>query len=336
MIRIKTRVAIVVALMMAVITACQDTLNPKVENLPATPFDYSVHEQRTEHKDFTWVESGGALDNGEESIKMLYVTAFNDVTLRVSAAVNVSSSNVKVVSVERVGSSGNTFKLHYKADGAATITMWNGTEGTDKIQRSFSVAATEFIDVKGIVFEYEGKDLVITRNSATRPKMYTGPDDTDRYGSYNYNERDNSYTDYYAKQLDKPAIWIWENYPYDQVHGDWIADPDQGTVLSFKGIIPENTSFRTLKAFESEWDYLRHYPLYSYQYTEAKNHGPWPNDRETNCDVSHYIGVDTWVAEQHTNCYVANLKIQCGEKYKYFWLYYSRAADEANKISQQP
>ena len=340
MIRIKTRVAIVVALMMAVITACQDTLNPKVENLPAVQFDYSVHEQRTEHKDFTWVESGGySLTNGEEQGTILYVTTYNEVTLSVSSGVNVSSSDTKVVAVEKVGDSNKTYKLRYKGDGNAYITMWNGTEGTDKVEKKFLVAATEFIDIKGIVFEWEGKDLVITRHSSARPGDIAtcDADDVDKRRAYP-GQRNESETDFFAKHLDKPAIWVWDNWPEDQVNGHRVPDPDQGALLVFKGITPENASFRTITCFESEFEYLLNYNRFMRDgtYTEGVNHGPWPNDVSIDKDVSQYFGADTWIARAGLSFYMAGLKFKCGDTSKYFYLWYSRTADEANRQSQQP
>lgn len=332
--------ALFLLVLAGLLTACQESLNPPVEQLPAAQFDYTILEQRTEHKEFHWAEVNGVLDNGEESTKMLYVTAYNDVTLNVTAPVNVCSSDPKVVSVERIGSSGSSFKLHYKADGAATITMWNGTEGKDKIQRSFSVAAVEFIDVKGIVFEWEGKELVITRHSSSRPGdiATNDADDVDKRKAYP-GQRNESETDFFAKHLDKPAIWVWDNWPEDQVNGHRIPDPDQGALLVFKGITPENASFRTITCFESEFDYLLSYNAIirvRSGYTEGPNHGPWPNDVSIDRDISCYVGTDTWVAGLQLSFYMAGLRFKCGNTSKYFYLWYSRTADEANRLSQQP
>ena len=58
---------------------CGDKLNPTVEDLPASDFQYVVKEQR-QLKGFTWEDQGGGvLSNGEEAICQLYVTAYNEV-----------------------------------------------------------------------------------------------------------------------------------------------------------------------------------------------------------------------------------------------------------------
>ena len=132
---------------------------------------------------------------------------------------------------------------------------------------------------------------------------------------------------------------MWDNWPEDQVNGHRIPDPDQGALLVFKGITPENASFRTITCFESEFDYLLSYNAIirvRSGYTEGPNHGPWPNDVSIDRDISFYVGTDTWVAGLQLSFYMAGLRFKCGNTSKYFYLWYSRTADEANRLSQQP
>ena len=165
--------------------ACQKDLNPPVEQLPAVDFQYSVLEQR-QLKAFTWApeSNAGPLSNGEESIKQLYVTAYNEVTLEANSPVNVSSSQPGFVSVEKVTS--KKYRLVYKGDGASHIKVWNGTEGQNAIVKGFDVIGLEYVDIKGLRFSLgTDKDhtknpvFVFSRFTTSRPPICCNfPDDS--------------------------------------------------------------------------------------------------------------------------------------------------------------
>lgn len=303
---------------------CGDKLNPPVEDLPASDFQYVVKEQR-QLKDFTWEDQGGGvLSNGEESICQLYVTAYNEVILQTTASVNVSSSKPEFVVVEKV--SPQEYHLVYKADGASTIRIWNGTEGKDAIVKSFSVIGLEYVDVTGLRFTYGGEPLVVKHVSFTRPPMCLEGDPVD-----NEDIKRPSKCDFTWKQFMKPNIWV-EN-PEKPGYGTFVIDTTRGAVLRFEGFEPENTSFRTVIDFESEWNYYGHMMEWL---VGCGYHGPdvynnWPNVRGVNEDVSFYSGREIWIADLKP-LYIACIKVvvseKSGTKNKYLILYYG---DESNQ-----
>ena len=93
-----------VGALLALVSCKRD--NPKPLDLPGRPFDASLTEVRSS-KTFHWQvlqDDGGhwITDNGEESIRTLYVTSYNSpVVLETTSEVNIESSDTKVVAVER-------------------------------------------------------------------------------------------------------------------------------------------------------------------------------------------------------------------------------------------
>ncbi len=303
---------------------CGDKLNPPVEDLSASDFQYVVKEQR-QLKDFTWEDQGGGvLSNGEEAICQLYVTAYNEVILQTTASVNVSSSNPEFVVVEKV--SPKEYHLVYKADGASTIRIWNGTEGKDAIVKSFSVIGLEYVDVTGLRFTYGGEPLVVKHVSFTRPPMCLEGDPVE-----NEDIKRPSGGDFTWSQFKKPAIW--RDDPDRPGYGTYVVDVTQGAALRFDGFEPENTSFRTVIDFESEWDYFRFMTNWN---VGVGYHGPdeynnWPNVKGANVDLSYFSGRSIWIAGM-APVYIACIKVsvseKTGSKTKYLILYYGDEGDQ--------
>ncbi|MBE6253711.1 MAG: hypothetical protein E7109_09415 [Bacteroidales bacterium] len=307
---------------------CGDKLNPPVEDLPASDFQYVVKEQR-QLKDFTWEDQGGGvLSNGEESICQLYVTSFNEVSLEASTPVNISSSQPGYVAVEKVTS--KKYRLVYKGDGASHIKVWNGTEGQNAIVRGFDVIGIEYVDIKGLRFSLgTDKDhtknpvFVFSRFTTSRPPIRCNfPDDTDNIDK---NGRPGT-SDFMCMPYMKP---MWYNYDYGE-YGRYEEDITQGALLTFEGLEPENASFRTITSFESEWDAFRDFTRRMAR-DGYFNEGDyvWPNIHSCNYDVSHFTSpedpTDMWIS-WNSDCYIALLRIPVAEGARYYYVF--RANDE--------
>ena len=323
-------VTLSVLLMLGVTASCEkDTLNPPVEDLPSEDFQYSVLEQR-QLKQFTWAPESntGPLSNGEESIRQLYVTAFNEVTLEASTPVNVSSSQPGFVAVEKVTS--KRYRLVYKGDGASHIKVWNGTEGQNAIVKGFDVIGIEYVDIKGLRFSLgTGKDhtknpvFVFSRFTTSRPPICCNfPEDTPNEDS----KARPKTSDFMCMPYQKP---MWYNYDYGE-YGTYQEDVTQGALLTFEGVEPENASFRTITSFESEWDAYRGLTS-TMVLTGYFNEGDyvWPNIHSCNYDVSHFTSsedpTDMWISWA-SDCYIALLRIPVAEGVRYYYVF--RAQDE--------
>lgn len=296
--------------------ACQKDGNPPVENLPAVDFQYSVLEQR-QLKAFTWTpaSNSGPLSNGEESIKQLYVTAFNEVVIEASSPVNVSSTQPGYVAVEKVTS--KKYRLVYKADGTSHIKIWNGTEGQNAVVKGFDVIGLEYIDVAGLRFTYGGEPLVVKHVANSRPKVYCKKGDEDPQFPQRSKE-----TDFTWWQYKKPNVWVDD--PDKPGYGTFVTDPTQGALMRFEGFEPENTSFRTVIDFESEWDFCFHKTMLMQEsgYFEEGMYANWPNERGVNKDINEYAGREIWIADLGAPMYIACVKVDTKNGTKYLLLYY--------------
>ena len=319
-----------VLMMLGVTASCEkDTLNPSVEDLPSEDFQYSVLEKR-QLKQFTWAPESntGPLSNGEESIRQLYVTAFNEVTLEATTPVNVSSSQPGFVAVEKVTS--KKYRLVYKGDGASHIKVWNGTEGQNAIVKGFDVIGIEYVDIKGLRFSLgTDKDhtknpvFVFSRFTTSRPPICCNfPDDTPNEDS----KARPKTSDFMCMPYQKP---MWYDYDYGE-YGTYRVDTTQGALLTFEGVEPENASFRTVTSFESEWDAYRDFTRRMAR-DGYFNEGDyvWPNIHSCNYDVSYFTSpedpTDMWV-EWNSDCYIAVLRIPVAEGARYYYVF--RAQDE--------
>lgn len=301
--------------------------NPKPLDLPAKPFEASLTEVRSS-KTFHWQvrqdDYGNWItDNGEESIKTLYVTAYNSpVVLETTSDVNVESSNAKVIAVGRKADGNNRqFHLIYKGEGSATLRLWNG-EGTTGYEKRFGAVGAECVDVKGIRFTYGGKPLLITRSSSSRPKILAQDEDMVHEDDNGWSNRTRPVaTDFTWHQYMKPNI-------YDEERQTFVIDPTEGALLRFEGLEPANTSFRTIGAFESEWDYLRDmtYKQAAHSIIKPGEYANWPNVRGISEDISVFEGREIWMAELGAPTYVASILVKAKAD-KYFWLYYNDAGE---------
>lgn len=313
--RLKTIVVVAMALY-----GCGKTdPNPPVEDLVAVPFEFALEEVR-QLKTFHWRAGDGALTNGEESARVLYVTEYNEITLRTTAPVNASSDRPDRVVLEREGK--DCFRLQYKGEGTATIHLWNGTEGSDFNQSQFQVSGKAFVDLEGVRFEYAGKPLLITHYLERRPLLLISPEDG--------NNEDNpartlSEGDFLLKPYLKPDIWSDEKMTF-------VTNPDQGALLRFVGLEPENASFRTITAFESEWDAgwkQMSRRLADWGIIKEGEYPDWPcclsSCRE---DVTYFTEekpAQIWVACVYDSpYYMASIRIPVADgKTRYYYLYHA-------------
>lgn len=330
--------AALMAVMGAAVVSCHKDENPAVQDLPGKTFSISITEQR-DKATFDWSVSGGKTVNPKETIQELCVTAYNTVTLSTGGVeVNVSSSDPTVVGVEKVGSGSSSYRLVYKGGsgdnakvGLVTIKVWNGS-GSGEIAQAFNVKGLEFVDVVGLRFNYgseywdqdgnyiecEGETLIVKNVSWSRPPLVCkqgdgANEDIKRFGK----------TDFTVSQYLKKPI-------YDEEKQTFVTNPKQGALLRFEGLEPENASFRTLTAFESEWDFYRHKTesLVAQGIIQPNEYADWPNVTGINADVSDYIGREIWVTGT-SQTYVACLSVPVNNnKTKYLYLYYTPEEDK--------
>ena len=333
--------AALMAIMGAAVVSCHKDENPAVQDLPGKTFSISITEQR-DKATFDWSVSGGKTVNPKETIQELCVTAYNTVTLSTGGVeVNVSSSDPTVVGVEKVGSGSSSYRLVYKGGsgdnakvGLVTIKVWNGT-GAGEIAQRFTVKGLEFVDVVGLRFNYgseywdkdgnyvecEGETLIVKNVSFSRPGIMCKEGDV---YTYTPNPERPKKTDFTWTQYKKPNIYDYEKETF-------ITDPKTGALMRFEGLEPENASFRTLTAFESEWDFYRNMTMYlladgNIQPGEYDN---WPNVTGINADVSDYIGREIWVYQLGAPTYVACLSVPVsGNRTKYLYLYYTPEGEQ--------
>ncbi len=311
---------------LALASCKKDEPNPPTQDLPAKDFSYTLTEKR-QMKEFTWQSVNGSLTNGEEKINSLFVTAYNEVSLNVTADVNVKSDKPEYVLVSKSSSSNQSFKLSYKGDGPATIILWNGTEGKDKIEKKFVVTGKDVIDVTGLRFTYgpsknhlENEEIIFSRYSTSRPPLRCNfPDDTKNEDAPGRPTT----SDFMCLPYWKPNIWNEEKQRF-------VDDPTQGAQLYFEGLEPENASFRTVTAFESEWDVYRGLSK-TIMNIGCFNEGDYkllPNEHECNKDVSQFTSrpVATWTT--YTNdVYFCCVKIPVASGARFYYVY--RAKEEA-------
>ena len=317
--------AVLMVAMGAALASCNKTpQNPKPVDLPGKAFTISIIENR-DKATFEWTVEGGRTVNPLETIQELCVTAFNTVTLKTGGVqVNVSSSNPSLVAVEKVGSN---YSLVYKGGsgesakvGLATIKVWNGS-GAAEVSQSFTVKGLEFVDVEGLRFTYGGEPLVVKHVAYSRPRMYCKAGDE----SPDFTQRSKD-CDFTWLQFNKPLVWKPAENPNPNIvnDGEYVIDTTRGALLRFEGLEPENTSFRTVVDFESEWDYCWHMTswLSGTGYFEEGMYADWPNETGVNKDVSEYTGREIWIAEVGAT-YVVCMKVKLdGNKSKYLILYH--------------
>ena len=305
--------------LLAAVAACEKTEpNPSVEEWAATPFTIGLEEHR-QQKTFLWTEVDGNLSNGEESGNTLYVTDYNEVTLRASAPVNASSDHPGIVSLERMGNS--SFRLQRKGEGIATIHLWNGNEEGLCFRRQFTVMGQSFVDVEGIRFEYAGEPLLITHFMGRRPLLLITPEDADNEDN---SARKLSQGDFFLRPYLKADIWSDEKKTF-------VTNPGQGALLEFVGLEPENTSFRTITAFESEWDApwkQMSRRLAAWGIIEEGEYPHWPCLSSCREDVSCFTEerpAQIWVACAYDSpYYMASIRIPVADgKVRYYYLYHA-------------
>lgn len=309
--------------------------NPEEKTIVSKPFDVSLTEVR-QSKTFTWtVDAAGVTDNGEESIKELCVTKYNEVTLKATEDVNVKSDKPEHVSVTRVDD--RTYVLEYKADGPAQILVWNG-EGTDRCERSFRVAAKECVDITGVKFlwyKYVREtdscvdDVITISHFKTKPiPICTEPYYYNASGEVAERETENDFY-FYEDNND------WDRTTLFDERGNIIGETGYSHDISFYGFEPENASFRNIVDFQSEWKYFGNRyndAINKYNVYKAEDYD-WPDLMEVNKDVSAFVGVKANLyAFGGAMFYMAVIHVKADVD-RYYYLYH-RGDGHSNLIRQ--
>ena len=313
----------VAAMAIVALAGCKKTdSNPPVEDLASVPFEFALEEVR-QLKTFRWWAPDGILTNDEETIHELYVTEYNEVTVMATASVNASSEQPDVVAIERTGEGKDTFRLLFKGEGKTTIHLWNGTEGANRNHRQFQVTGRAFVDLQGVRFEYAGQPLLITHYMEKRPLLLITSEDG-KAGNEDNPARMLSQGDILLKPYVKPDIWSEEKRTF-------ITNPDQGALLKFVGLEPENASFRTITAFESEWDVnwkQMSKRLIAWGIIEEGEYPDWPCLSNCHVDVSYFVEerpAQIWIACVYDSpYYLASIKVPVADgKTRYYYLYHA-------------
>ena len=299
--------------------------NPEEKTIVSKPFDVSLTEVR-QSKTFTWtVDAAGATDNGEESIKELCVTKYNEVTLKATEDVNVKSDKPEYVSVTRVDD--RTYVLEYKADGPARIQVWNG-EGTDRCERSFRVSAKECVDITGVKFlwyKYVREtdscedDVITISHFKTKPiPICTEPYYYNASGEVAERETENDFY-FYEDNNDWDRIYLFDE------RGNILGDSGYCHEMTFLGFEPENASFRNIIDFHSEWKFAanRYQDALKSDTYKAGDYD-WPNVSALNKDVNDVVGskANLWFFGG-TMCYMAVIHIKADTD-RYYYLYHRK------------
>lgn len=335
--------------LLAVISCKRADSNPEVKDLPGKEFTLSFTEKR-ENAVFEWTVNPltGETDNGVESIKMLHVTKHNTVELHSTAPVNVKSGNPSSVMVKALDASNRSFAVTYEGeDGDVSIEAWNG-EGSGMKSQTIRLRAQWAVELTGLKFLYgenhrlsknpyleepypftEMEELIAKRYVLRRPSITANESlqsDIDNEGRLNAR---NMETDFLVLPYHRPAYWM------DELQRT-IIDFSEGALLRFVGLEPENASFRTVLAFESEWDA-------AYRMTDAleatryglgdgysyidKGQYSWPNVYECEKDISEFTGAEMWMASCNRNIYMTVAKIPVklpsgAAETRYYYLYH--------------
>ena len=220
------------SVMLVPMTSCRKD-NPKIHNYPEADFQIRITETRQSH-DFiyNYDKDGGslAIDEKEQKLQELWVTAWNDTRLEFIGAgsgfqgANISSSDSDVIKI--IDNNDGSYSLKYQSDGSAVIKAWTG----EKYSYEFTVYAKERIELEGINMKYGDFDLVARRNSSVR----------------------HPYT-LYSEILESKRIPLDVLvYVFGGKDGMKVYDKDgqrltvdsPATVLTIGSLIPENASFR--------------------------------------------------------------------------------------------
>lgn len=329
--------AVIAAL--AIFTSCKKDNpeaphNPTEETLSPKSFEVSLTEER-QTKTFTWdVSASGSTDNHEESIKDLYVTKYNSVILNATADVNVKAETPAVVSVTRLNN--RTYTLEYKSDGQTKITVWNGN-GSSRFERSFRVYGKEYIDITGVKFlwykydkatktcsdaiisinHFKDKPIELGDNVYREPRM-GNLQDVESKSDFILDSDYNDWNNRFVIGINDEGLW------------DLLDRKMYGHEMKFLGFEPENTSFRHVLGFQSDY-------MGEGRYRDMVNAGQikwgeyeWLNNDKTNCDVDDLKGIEAYLGSEgrfsNQPFYMAVLTVDADKK-RYYYFYHSMNSD---------
>ena len=267
-----------------------DPLNPEAEDLPEASFTLSAIETRGTEVEFPWtISKDGKTDSVNEEIDDMYVTHYNELVIIISneksgfQGVNVESSNTNAVVVEEL--TPKTYRLKYKHDGEADITVWNGNKRKSSTTVTFHVNAVKEIKPEAVLFLF---DEGTKREQIIQTKLWVT------------NEND-------LKMLSEEHQYVPERRLLGKDdYSTWTVDeqatleeinPELGVILHtfrYLKVEPENVSFRNIKFTTKTWDYWSDYAN-NIWYT-------WLNEHGYQYDWSEYEGD---IKDLHKNIYKA-------------------------------
>lgn len=250
--------------------------NPEIHEYVGAGFTLTAVETRT-GTDFAWtVSKDGKTDSVDEQIDQMYVTTYSTISFTVVpddptgsfTGVNITSSLPSAVQVEKINETTFILKRPLIPYGSeAVIEVWNGN-GSSENKISFTVKSQQLVWPIAFIVEVDGKDMELP--------LY-GPDEEA------------------LKEM---------NCLIDFTAGEKTNDINQTTIhkIVFKGVIPENTSYRVVEMnhfnVSKEWrDYLEtkgyDYTFWSGEYDEENR------EKNSRCQMS----LETFC--QHNVAYVA-------------------------------
>jgi len=232
-----------------------DPLNPEAEDLPEASFTLSAIETRGTEVEFPWtISKDGKTDSVNEEIDDMYVTQYNELVIIVSneksgfRGVNVASSNTNAVVVEEL--TPKSYRLKYKHDGEADVTVWNGNKRKSSTTVTFHVNAVKEIKPEAVLFVF---DEGTKREQIIQTKLWVT------------NENDLKMLSEEHRYIPERRLLEKKDYSYTWITGQKDTEdinPELEATLHtvrYLKVKPENVSYRDIKFTTSTWDYWANY-----------------------------------------------------------------------------
>ena len=307
---------ILAAAMTIAFASCEkiDPLNPEAEDLPEASFTLSAIETRGTEVEFPWtISKDGKTDSVNEEIDDMYVTQYNELVIIVSneksgfRGVNVASSNTNAVVVEEL--TPKSYRLKYKHDGEADVTVWNGNKRKSSTTVTFHVNAVKEIKPEAVLFLF---DEGTKREQIISTKLWVTTESDLQKLSEEYT---------YAPQRrlltteDYSFVWDFKEKETEDLH------PELGVTIHtirYLAVEPENISFRNIKFTTKAWDESekRYIGVKTWLIDENEEREiivqgwyNWLNEHDYQYDWSQYEGD---LENLHKNTYFAKKNVICG------------------------
>ena len=294
----------IATVMSTIFTSCQkiDPLNPEAEDLPEASFTLSAIETRGTEVEFPWtISKDGKTDSVNEEIDDMYVTKYNELVININnemsnfQGVNVTSSNTNAVVVEEF--TPKSYRLKYKHDGEADITVWNGSRKKSSTTITFHVKSKKEIAPKAVLFIYdEGtpNEKILKANLWVTNEKHLMELSENHY--YKPEQRRLEEDDY-------PMVIIRKKGTPEEV---FIEEGKIIHSMKYFKTEPENISFRNVSFTTKTWNYQE-----SAEHTWYN----WLNENNYQYDWSEYQGE---IKDMHKNIYHA-MNENCSMGFRLGW-----------------